>query len=176
MSLTASDDDNERQTDVPVPSGEDAIQDKLALEEVLKALPKKDQTLIRLRYFKGLTPKCDSQKTRNVTGARFQEKERAVLAIMRKKADGRLFSVGNIGSDSKRDTETVGKLSAFFNILFGNHIDHRKTQILTVLFTLFCKFDDGVKRFFTECRSTQLTVFFAAVFVKAYRDFIGIFT
>ena len=53
MSLTASDDDNERQTDVPVPSGEDAIQDKLALEEVLKALPQKDQTLIRLRYFKG---------------------------------------------------------------------------------------------------------------------------
>lgn len=45
MSLTASDDDNERQTDVPVPSGEDAIQDKLALEEVLKALPQKIKPL-----------------------------------------------------------------------------------------------------------------------------------
>lgn len=45
VSLTASDDDNERQTDVPVPSGEDAIQDKLALEEVLKALPKKTKPL-----------------------------------------------------------------------------------------------------------------------------------
>ena len=75
VSLTASDDDNERQTDVPVPSGEDAIQDKLALEEVLKALPKKDQTLIRLRYFKGAYAKCDSRKTRNVTGAGFKKGE-----------------------------------------------------------------------------------------------------
>lgn len=89
---------------------------------------------------------------------RFQERREPCLRLC-EKAYGRLFSVGNIGSDSKRDTETVGKLSAFFNILLWDNIDHRKTQILTVLFTLFCKFDDGVKRFFTECRSTQLTVF-----------------
>ena len=84
VSLTASDDDNERQTDVPVPSGEDAIQDKLALEEVLKALPKKDQTLIRLRYFKGLTQSVTAKKL-GMSQVQVSRKERAVLAIMRKK-------------------------------------------------------------------------------------------
>ena len=84
VSLTASDDDNERQTDVPVPSGEDAIQDKLALEEVLKALPQKDQTLIRLRYFKGLTQSVTAEKL-GMSQVQVSRKERAVLAIMRKK-------------------------------------------------------------------------------------------
>lgn len=84
VSLTASDDDNERQTDVPVPSGEDAIQDKLALEEVLKALPKKDQTLIRLRYFKGFTQSATAEKL-GMSQVQVSRKERAVLAIMRKK-------------------------------------------------------------------------------------------
>ena len=84
MSLTASDDDNERQTDVPVPSDEDAIQDKLALEEVLKALPQKDQTLIRLRYFKGLTQSVTAKKL-GMSQVQVSRKERAVLAIMRKK-------------------------------------------------------------------------------------------
>ena len=84
VSLTASDDDNERQTDVPVPSGEDAIQDKLALEEVLKALPQKDQTLIRLRYFKGFTQSATAEKL-GMSQVQVSRKERAVLAIMRKK-------------------------------------------------------------------------------------------
>lgn len=84
VSLTASDDDNERQTDVPVPSGEDAIQDKLALGEVLKALPQKDQTLIRLRYFKGFTQSATAEKL-GMSQVQVSRKERAVLAIMRKK-------------------------------------------------------------------------------------------
>ncbi len=71
VSLTASDDENERQTDVPVPSGEDAIQDKLALEEVLKD-------------FKGFTQSATAEKL-GMSQVQVSRKERAVLAIMRKK-------------------------------------------------------------------------------------------
>ena len=82
VSLTASDDDNERQTDVPVPSGEDAIQDKLALEEVLKR-----PNPYNAQIFQGTYAKCDSRKARNVTGTGFKKGESRACDYA-KKADG----------------------------------------------------------------------------------------
>ena len=54
------------------------------VETILKALPKKDQTLIRLRYFKGLTQSVTAKKL-GMSQVQVSRKERAVLAIMRKK-------------------------------------------------------------------------------------------
>ena len=50
LSLTEFDGEDERQTDIPVPSGEEEIQNRLALGAVLEALPDTDRKLFELRY------------------------------------------------------------------------------------------------------------------------------
>ena len=50
MSLTPEiTEDGDRQLDIPVDSPEEALAERISLEEVLRALPEQDQQLIRLR-------------------------------------------------------------------------------------------------------------------------------
>lgn len=55
VSLTLSDDDGEKQTDIPVESEEENIQNILALREIMSHLPQDERKIIYLRYYKGLT-------------------------------------------------------------------------------------------------------------------------
>lgn len=83
VSLTAADETGTRQLDVPVDSGEDAIQNALALREALKALPETDRRLIELRYFEGLTQVRTAERL-GLTQVQVSRRERAVLLEMRK--------------------------------------------------------------------------------------------
>lgn len=87
VSLTATDEDGERQIDIPVNSPEDEIQNKIALGEVMKALSETDRKLIELRYFKGLTQTVTAQKL-GLSQVQVSRKERAILLRLRQKFNG----------------------------------------------------------------------------------------
>ena len=63
ISLTSESDD-EKQIDIPSEDEYSPIDDKLSLEQIISGLPEKDQKLIRLRYYDGLT----QSKTANILG------------------------------------------------------------------------------------------------------------
>lgn len=87
VSLTELDEAGGGQTDIPVESGEDEIQNSLALGEVLKTLSVPDRRLIELRYYKGLT----QMKTAQLLGlsqVQVSRRERSILLEMRKRLTG----------------------------------------------------------------------------------------
>lgn len=87
VSLTELDEAGGGQTDIPVESGEDEIQNSLALGEVLKTLSVPDRKLIELRYYKGLT----QMKTAQLLGlsqVQVSRRERSILLEMRKRLTG----------------------------------------------------------------------------------------
>lgn len=87
VSLTEFGEEGEHQADIPVPSGEDEIQNRLALDTVMGALPETDRKLIELRYYKGMT----QVKTAQVLGlsqVQVSRRERAILLEMRKRLTG----------------------------------------------------------------------------------------
>lgn len=87
VSLTAPETEGAGQLDIPVDSGEDAIQNAIALREVLKALPETDRRLIELRYFEGLTQVRTAERL-GLTQVQVSRRERAVLLEMRKRLTG----------------------------------------------------------------------------------------
>lgn len=87
VSLTELDEAGGGQTDIPVESGEDEIQNSLALGEVLRKLPATDRKLIELRYYKGFT----QMKTAQLLGlsqVQVSRRERSILLEMRKRLTG----------------------------------------------------------------------------------------
>lgn len=87
VSLTELDEAGGGQTDIPVESGEDEIQNSLALGEVLERLPENDRRLIELRYYKGFT----QMKTAQLLGlsqVQVSRRERSILLEMRKRLTG----------------------------------------------------------------------------------------
>lgn len=86
-SLTAFDEESERQLDIPVDSGEEDIQNSLALGEVLQTLPEKDRTLIELRYYRGLT-QVKTAKLLGLSQVQVSRRERSILLEMRKRLTG----------------------------------------------------------------------------------------
>lgn len=87
VSLTAADEDGERQLDIPVESGEDEIQNALALREVLETLPEADRKLIELRYFRGLT-QVKTAEALGLSQVQVSRRERGILLEMRKRLTG----------------------------------------------------------------------------------------
>lgn len=87
LSLTEFDGEDERQTDIPVPSGEDEIQNRLALGAVLEALPDTDRKLIELRYYQGLT-QVKTAEALGLSQVQVSRRERAILLEMRKRLTG----------------------------------------------------------------------------------------
>ena len=87
VSLTAPEAEGAGQLDIPVDSSEDAIQNAIALREVLKALPETDRRLIELRYFEGLTQVRTAERL-GLTQVQVSRRERAVLLEMRKRLTG----------------------------------------------------------------------------------------
>ena len=83
LSLTpVSDDENGREFDVPVPSHEEVLSDRLALYKVLEDLPEEDGTLIRLRFFLGKT-QSETARLLGTTQVQISRRERKILLAMR---------------------------------------------------------------------------------------------
>lgn len=87
ISLTEFGEDGEHQADISVPSGEDEIQNRLALGAVLNTLSDPDRKLIELRYYKGLT-QVKTAEALGLSQVQVSRRERAILLEMRKRLTG----------------------------------------------------------------------------------------
>lgn len=83
MSLTYDDDENS-EYDIPCICTDINIADSLALFQTIEALDDNDKTLIKLRYFKGLTQSVVAKKL-NMTQVQVSRKEKQILIGMRNK-------------------------------------------------------------------------------------------
>jgi len=75
------------QIDVPVSPHEEALVDRMALQQVLGELEPRDRSLIVLRYMRN----CTQQDTANrlgMTQVQVSRRERAILSRMREKLTG----------------------------------------------------------------------------------------
>lgn len=83
LSLTpVTDDENGREFDVPVPSHEEELSDRLALREVLEDLPLDDKRLITLRFFNGKT-QSETARYLGTTQVQISRRERKILLALR---------------------------------------------------------------------------------------------
>ncbi|MBR6790433.1 MAG: sigma-70 family RNA polymerase sigma factor [Oscillospiraceae bacterium] len=82
LSLTAGDDDGGGQIDLPVESPEELLSDKLALRELLGALPERDRRLLLLRYFGGRT-QTETAKLLGMTQVQVSRREKKLLLALR---------------------------------------------------------------------------------------------
>jgi RNA polymerase sporulation-specific sigma factor len=87
LSLTCENESGEKQLDIPVESGEDGIQNSIAVKEILLSLGELDRRLIELRYFGGYTQAVTAQRL-GLTQVQVSRRERALLSDMRKKLTG----------------------------------------------------------------------------------------
>ena len=86
ISLTSENDD-EKQIDIPADDEYSPIDDRLSIEQILNGLNENDRKLIRLRYFDGLT----QTKTANILGVsqvQVSRREKVILSDMRKRLIG----------------------------------------------------------------------------------------
>lgn len=84
--FSLTDDDSQKDYDVPVESYDNEISDKIAIKQVLNNLDNKDRLLIELRYFQGLTQAKTAEKLR-LTQVQVSRKEKALLKELRKKLE-----------------------------------------------------------------------------------------
>lgn len=77
-----TDDDSQKDYDVPVESYDTEISDKIALGQILTTLSDRDRQLIELRYFKGLT-QAKTAAALGMTQVQVSRKEKALLSVMR---------------------------------------------------------------------------------------------
>lgn len=82
VSLTAYTEEGEAQMDVPVPSPETALQDKLALRQVLALLNEQDRRLLQLRYQKRMTQTA-AAKQLGMTQVQVSRREKKLLLYLR---------------------------------------------------------------------------------------------
>ena len=87
LSLTSDGESGEKQLDIPIESGEEGIQNTIAVREILGTLDEKDRRLIELRYFGGCTQAVTAQRL-GLTQVQVSRRERALLLDMRKKLTG----------------------------------------------------------------------------------------
>ena len=85
MSLTPENsEDGERQLDIPVESPEEALAERISLEEVIRSLPEQDRQLIRLRFY-GNKTQSETAKALHTTQVQISRRERKLLKLMRAK-------------------------------------------------------------------------------------------
>ena len=82
LSLTGSDEEGALQIDLPVQSPEEELSDRISLRQVLSLLEKKDQMLIRLRYFQGKT-QVETAQALDMTQVQVSRREKKILLHLR---------------------------------------------------------------------------------------------
>ena len=83
MSLTPENEEEDRQMDIPVESPEEALAERISLEEVLHALPEQDRQLIRLRFY-GNKTQSETAKVLHTTQVQISRRERKILVLLRR--------------------------------------------------------------------------------------------
>lgn len=85
ISLTpVTDEDGNKEFDIPQESCEDMLTDRLSLKSVLNTLSKEERTLIYLRFFKNKT-QSETAKVLGTTQVQISRRERKLLQRMREK-------------------------------------------------------------------------------------------
>ncbi|MBQ8574719.1 MAG: sigma-70 family RNA polymerase sigma factor [Clostridia bacterium] len=84
ISLTAQDNENDSQLDIPVGSPEEALSTSIALEQVMNDLDERDKDIIRLRYYSGLTQTVIADRL-GMTQVQVSRREKVILKQMRSK-------------------------------------------------------------------------------------------
>lgn len=85
LSLTGERDaDGNPPVDVPVPDMQEAVTDRLSLEQAIAALPADDKRLIRLRYFQGKT-QTQTAAVLHTSQVQISRREKKILAQIREK-------------------------------------------------------------------------------------------
>ena len=88
ISLTRNGEEDEGgEMDLPIPSPEGAITDRLALEQLLERLPERDQRLIRLRYVGRRTQQATADEL-GMTQVQVSRRERTLLGLLRQELTG----------------------------------------------------------------------------------------
>ena len=88
LSLTRSgDDDDGEEIDLPVTPPEEAVTDRLALQQVLGELEPRDRALIVMRYLNRHTQQATAEKL-GMTQVQVSRRERVILQEMRKRLTG----------------------------------------------------------------------------------------
>ena len=82
LSLSYEGDDGRRGVDIPVPSPEEALTDRLSLREAIGALSQEDRRLIELRYFRHKT-QSDTAKRLGTTQVQISRREKKILMKLR---------------------------------------------------------------------------------------------
>lgn len=82
ISLTADDDGEEVQTDIPVDFAEETLVDRIALKDALNCLPPGDRRLIVLRYFQGKTQN-ETAALLDMTQVQVSRREKKILALLK---------------------------------------------------------------------------------------------
>lgn len=84
FSLTPDDESRNSQFDIPVESQDSEISDSIALQQVMVTLPERDQKIIELRYFKGLTQSKTAEQL-GMSQVQVSRREKAILLDLRQK-------------------------------------------------------------------------------------------
>lgn len=88
LSLTPADgEEGGREWDVPVDSPEEALSERISLDEVMDKLPPADQLLIRLRFYGGRT-QSETARVLHTTQVQVSRRERKILKWMRQELTG----------------------------------------------------------------------------------------
>lgn len=81
--ISLTDDNDEGQTDIPVPAPDEKITQELDLKNAIERLEEKEQKLIELRYFRGMTQTVTAKQL-GLSQVQVSRKEKAILIKLRK--------------------------------------------------------------------------------------------
>ena len=84
LSLTAQEDAQTAQQDIPVPSPDSEIDAKVSLETLLMQLDERDRRIIRLRYYQGWT-QTRIAETLGISQVQVSRREKAILQKLRER-------------------------------------------------------------------------------------------
>ena len=82
LSLSGDSRDDCSESEIPVPSPEEALTDRLSLRQAIASLPDDDRKLIRLRYYQHRT-QSDTAKQLGTTQVQISRREKKILLKMR---------------------------------------------------------------------------------------------
>lgn len=81
--VSLTDDNDDGQTDIPVPPPDEKLTEHIDLKNAITALNENDRQIIELRYFKGLTQTVTADKL-GLSQVQVSRKEKAILLKLRK--------------------------------------------------------------------------------------------
>lgn len=82
LSLSYASEDGQTEADIPVPSPEESLTDRLSLRQAIRSLDKEDRELLRLRYYRRQTQTATAKQL-NTTQVQISRREKKILQKLR---------------------------------------------------------------------------------------------